>query len=250
MPQGGKFTIDTRNVTVDDGNAQTRPGLLLGSYVLLSATDTGHGMGSKIQARIFEPFFTTKEVGKGTGLGLSTVYGIVKQSGGFIWVSSAPGKGSSFEIFLPQAQGQCDPAAAKPVVLPSMPDALTVLVVEDDAAVRELAGRFLDTAGFCVLTAADGVEALQIATDQGTSIGALLTDVVMPKMSGTELAVRLRSLLPDLKVIFMSGYLEQMEQSPKFMDTSLFLEKPFTREILLHKVNEAFRSADLAHLKR
>jgi signal transduction histidine kinase len=250
MPQGGKLAIETRNVAVDEAYAQTRPGLLPGSYVLLSTADTGHGMDPKTLARIFEPFFTTKDVGKGTGLGLSTVYGIVKQSGGFIWVESAPGKGSCFEVFLPQVQEQIDPATAKAVPLPSVPDALTILVVEDDASVRELASRFLDTAGFRVLEARDGVEALYIAKKHGPSIGALLTDVVMPRMRGTELATRLGDLFPDLKVIFMSGHLEQIEQSPKPMSDSLFLEKPFTREILLRKVNEAFRSADLAHLKR
>ena len=250
MPHGGKLTIATQNLLVDPIYAQSRPGLIAGSYVLLSAADTGHGMDAKTQARIFEPFFTTKEVGKGTGLGLSTVYGIVKQSGGFIYVHSAPEKGTCFEIFLPQVQEQCEPLTASSLVLPSAREAITVLVVEDDTAVRELACRFLDTAGFRVLAARDGVEALRIAGEHGSSIGALLTDVVMPRMRGTELAARLSELFPDLKIIFMSGYLEQIEQSPSLMNNSLFLEKPFTREIMLRKVNEAFRSADLAHLKR
>ena len=151
----------------------SRPGLIAGSYVLLSAADTGHGMDAKTQARIFEPFFTTKEVGKGTGLGLSTVYGIVKQSSGFIYVHSAPEKGTCFEIFLPQVQEQCEPLTASSLVLPSAREAITVLVVEDDTAVRELACRFLDTAGFRVLAARDGVEALRIAGEHGSSIGCL-----------------------------------------------------------------------------
>jgi len=250
MPQGGKFIIETRNVIVDEAYAQTRPGLGIGAYVLLSAADNGHGMDSKTKARIFEPFFTTKEVGRGTGLGLSTVYGIVQQSGGFIWVESAPGKGSCFEVYLPQVREHAEPIADPKTFLPSAPEALTVLVVEDDAAVRELASRFLDTAGFRVLAAHDGVEALRIAKQYGPSIGALLTDVVMPRMRGTELAARLTDLLPDLKVIFMSGYLEQMEQDDKLLHDGLFLEKPFSRESLLRTVNEAFRSASLAHLKR
>jgi signal transduction histidine kinase/ActR/RegA family two-component response regulator len=249
MPQGGKLTIATRNVTVDSAYAQTRPGLIPGSYVLLSTTDTGCGMDAKTQARIFEPFFTTKEAGKGTGLGLSTVYGIVKQSSGFIWVQSAPGKGSCFEVYLPQVQEQAT-IAEKAVSLTSAPDALTVLVVEDDDSVRELAARFLDTAGYRAIMAKDGVEALQFANELGSAIGALVTDVVMPRMRGTELATRLANLLPDVKVIFMSGYLEHVEESQQAIDDSLFLEKPFTRESLIHKVNEAFRSADLAHLKR
>lgn len=250
MPQGGKLTIETHNVAVDEAHALSRPGLLQGSYVLLSATDTGHGMDAMTQARIFEPFFTTKEVGRGTGLGLSTVYGIVKQSGGFIWVESAPGQGTCFEVYLPQVQDPGSPAAPNLIPLPQISEAHTILVVEDDAAVRELACRFLDTAGFHVLAAQDGVEAFQIAREFGPSISALLTDVVMPRMRGTELANRLTALLPDLKVIFMSGYLEYVEQDHTFTGESLFLEKPFTRETLLRKINEAFRSASLAHLKR
>jgi signal transduction histidine kinase len=250
MPWGGKLTIATQNLTVDGSFAQAHLGLAPGSYVLLSAADTGHGMDAKTQARIFEPFFTTKEVGKGTGLGLSTVYGIVKQSGGFIYVQSAPGMGTCFEIFLPQVQEKYESLANVVTPLPSVPKALTVLVVEDDIAVRDLASRFLATAGFHVLAAMDGVEALQIAGKHGPSIGALLTDVVMPRMRGTELASRLGDLFPDMKVILMSGYLEQIEQSPKLADGSFFLEKPFTRESLLQKVNEAFHTANLAPLRR
>jgi signal transduction histidine kinase/ActR/RegA family two-component response regulator len=249
MPKGGKLTLTTRNVTVDAAYAQSRPGLVIGSYVLLSATDTGHGMDATVQARIFEPFFTTKEVGKGTGLGLSTVYGIVRQSGGFIWVQSAPGKGSCFEIYLPQVQERPELVIPGSITLPALSDALTILVVEDDTAVRDLAARLLETAGYHVLTAKDGVEALQIIGERGASIGAVLTDVVMPRMRGTELAERLVHLLPHTKVILMSGYLEQIEQNPKQLGVNLFLEKPFTREILLRKVNEAFRSTDFAHLR-
>lgn len=249
MPRGGNLIIETSNVSVDSSVAHTRPGLTPGPYALLSVTDNGHGMDAKTQARIFEPFFTTKEVGKGTGLGLSTVYGIVKQSGGFIYVESAPGKGTCFEVYLPQVQEQCDPVVTKSPSLPTLPDSPTVLVVEDDNSVRELASRFLDTAGFRVLAAKDGVEALQLATEHCTSIGALLTDVVMPRMRGTELAARLSALNPDLKVIYMTGYLEHIEQIPRPSD-SFFLEKPFSREALLRTVNDAFRSADLAHLKR
>ncbi len=250
MPQGGKLTIETRNVEVDEALAATRPGLLQGPYVLVSATDTGHGMDEKTLARIFEPFFTTKDVDRGTGLGLSTVYGIVKQSGGFIWVGSTPGKGSSFEVYLPQVFEKGDSIAPNLPCFSGVPEALTILVVEDDASVRELATRFLDTAGFQVLAAKDGVEALQIAKETGNSIGALLTDVVMPRMRGPELAARLSPLFPDLKIIFMSGYLDHIEQNHKLMEDSLVLEKPFTRELLLHKVNEAFRSSSLAHIKR
>jgi signal transduction histidine kinase len=207
MPKGGKLTIETSNLTVDGEYAQTRPGLQQGPFVLLSATDTGHGMDAKTKARIFEPFFTTKEVGKGTGLGLAMVYGIVKQSGGFIWVESSPGKGSRFEVYLPKVSEKGDVVAPERVPLSPVPGAPTIMVVEDDVAVRELAIKFLGTAGYHVLAAKDGVEALQIARGCGQSIGALLTDVVMPNMRGTELAARLGNLLPETKVIFMSGYL-------------------------------------------
>jgi signal transduction histidine kinase/ActR/RegA family two-component response regulator len=249
MPQGGKLTVATQNVDADPAYAQTSPGLSVGRYVLLSVTDTGHGMDAKTQARIFEPFFTTKEVGKGTGLGLSTVYGIVKQSGGFIWVQSIPGKGSCFEVYLPQVQEQSDASVAAVPSLPVASDSQrTLLVVEDDASVRELTARFLDSAGYRVLAAKDGIEALQYAAKYGPAIGALLTDIVMPRMRGTDLAERLTSLVPDIKVILMSGYLEQMEKIPKLGERMFFLEKPFTREELLRKVNEAFLSSQFAQM--
>jgi two-component system, cell cycle sensor histidine kinase and response regulator CckA len=249
MPQGGKLTVATRNVDANAAYAQTRPGLSAGRYVLLSATDTGQGMDAKTQTRIFEPFFTTKEVGKGTGLGLSTVYGIVKQSGGFIWVQSAPGKGSCFEVYLPQVQEQSDAIRVSPPSMPIASDSQrTLLVVEDDASVRDLTARFLDSAGYRVLAAKDGIEALQYAAKYGPSIGALLTDIVMPRMRGPDLAERLTTLVPDIKVILMSGYLEQMEQIAKLGEGTFFLEKPFTREELLRKVNDVFRSSEFAQI--
>jgi signal transduction histidine kinase len=248
MPKGGKLKLETANVIVDKESEQARPGLQAGSYVLLSATDTGHGMDAKTIARVFEPFFTTKEVGKGTGLGLATVYGIVKQSGGFIWVESALGKGSRFEVYLPIVAESREPLAEAERVLPSrVPGAPTILVVEDDLAVRELAAKFLDTAGYNVLAAKDGVEAMEIANDCGQPISGLLTDVVMPRMRGTELAALLSNALPEMKVIFMSGYLENNDESQALVESSVFLEKPFTRESLLSKVNEAFRLAGLAN---
>jgi signal transduction histidine kinase/ActR/RegA family two-component response regulator len=249
MPKGGKLTISTNNITVDKDYAQSRPGLQPGAYVLLSATDTGHGMDSRTKARIFEPFFTTKEVGKGTGLGLATVYGIVKQSGGFICVESAPGVGSRFEVYLPQVSETNEelvvPEKTQPVLTAGAP---TIMVVEDDAAVRELATKFLSAAGYRVLAAKDGVEALQIAEDSVQAIEALLTDVVMPKMRGTELAVRLGKLRPEMAVVFMSGYLENNDDGRELIDPDAFLEKPFTRETLLNKVNQAPRSKKSSEL--
>jgi signal transduction histidine kinase/FixJ family two-component response regulator len=251
MPKGGKLTIQTSNVTVDKNYAQSRPGLHPGSYVLLSATDTGYGMDANTKARIFEPFFTTKDVGKGTGLGLATVYGIVKQSGGFIWVESDLGVGSRFEVYLPRVSEKKDMHLIAEQEPPAaVPGAPTIMVVEDDAAVRELATKFLGSAGYRVLAANDGVEALQIANDCGQSIGLLLTDVVMPKMRGTQLAERLSNLCPAMEVIFMSGYLESDDQGQDSVDAASFLQKPFTRETLLNKVNEAFRSPAFAKPKR
>jgi signal transduction histidine kinase/CheY-like chemotaxis protein len=247
MPKGGKLTIETCNVMADEKYTQSRPGLQQGPYVLLSVIDTGHGMDAKTKGRIFEPFFTTKDVGKGTGLGLATVYGIVKQSGGFIWVESAPGKGSRFEVYLSEVAEKSDslPTAERVARSPVL-GAPSIMVVEDDVKVQELAIMFLEAAGYQVLAANDGVEALQIAKHCGQSIGALLTDVVMPNMRGPELAAQLSDELPEMKVIFMSGYLEHNDESNKLIEDNVFLEKPFTRESLLSKVSEAFRSAKLA----
>ncbi len=248
MPKGGRLTIETCNITVDGDYGQTRPGLRVGSFVLLSATDTGHGMDAKTKARVFEPFFTTKDIGKGTGLGLATVYGIVKQSGGFVWVESSPGEGSRFEVYLPQVSETSNPVlTVESVAPPAATGTPTIMVVEDDAAVRELASKFLDTAGYRVLAAKDGPEALQMAKDSAQPIGALLTDVVMPRMRGTELARRLIDSLPEVKVVYMSGYLEHEGENHKLLEGGEFLEKPFTRESLLSKVNEVFRSEGLVN---
>ncbi len=238
MPKGGKLTIETRNVNVDTEYLQGRPGLQAGSFVLLSSTDTGQGMDQKTKARIFEPFFTTKEVGKGTGLGLATVYGIVKQSGGFVYVQSAVGKGTCFEIYFPHVAATDETTQSDRPSPARVLDAPTVLVVEDDQAVRDLTTSFLNTAGYQVLSAKDGFEALQLAKECGDSIAVLLTDVVMPKMRGTELAKRLRADFPATKVIFVSGYLEHNQEGAEILAYGVFLEKPFTRESLLNQVNE------------
>jgi signal transduction histidine kinase/ActR/RegA family two-component response regulator len=239
MPNGGKLIIETRNITVDESYAQTRPGLQQGSYVLLTTTDTGHGMDATTKTRIFEPFFTTKDVGKGTGLGLSTVYGIVKQSCGFIWVDSTPGEGARFEVYLPEINETADLTVARKTARPTVQGSPTVLVVEDDAAVRDLAVNFLNSSGYRVLAAKDGVEALRLAKQSVYPVSAVLTDIVMPNMRGTELAVWLRELLPELKVIFMSGYMEHNTESRERMTDGQFLEKPFSRDTLLAKVAES-----------
>jgi len=242
MPTGGKLTIETRNLIADQEYVQGRPGLQQGSYVLLSATDSGHGMDATTKARIFEPFFTTKEVGKGTGLGLATVYGIVQQSGGFICVESEVGRGTRFEVYLPsvvEKKTAEEVFARKTPITAAVKVAPTILIAEDDAAVRELASRFLDQAGYRVITAKDGIEAIQLAKECGQPIGALLTDVVMPNMRGPELAAQVRNLLPDTAVVFMSGYLEHNGESQEMAANAVFLEKPFTRATLLQCVGEA-----------
>jgi two-component system, cell cycle sensor histidine kinase and response regulator CckA len=241
MPQGGKLTIETRNVTVDDAFAKTRPPMQPGEYVRLTVADTGQGMDAATQARIFEPFFTTKEQGKGTGLGLATVYGVVKQSGGCIWVESELGKGTRFEVYLPlvhELEEQTRPAAA-PAKITDRSE--TVLIVEDEDEVRELAALFMKSEGYTVLTAKDGREALAtLRSDQPLDV--LVTDVVMPNMRGPELAKQLKSLRPDLRIIYMSGYLEYNTTSGEFLEEGFFLQKPFTRDILLTKVTEALTS--------
>jgi signal transduction histidine kinase/CheY-like chemotaxis protein len=246
MPLGGKLTIETQNVIADEEYSRRRPSVEPGAYVLMSVTDTGHGMDEATKARIFEPFFTTKEPGKGTGLGLATVYGVVKQSGGFIWVESQPGDGARFEIYLPrtveqvesaQKAGECNGCSGKQK---------TVLVVEDEKEVRELAREFLKSAGYSVLTAEDGTEALETAKRVGKSIDVVLTDIVMPKMRGPALAKQLKELLPNVKIVFMTGYLEQNGDGAEFLKGAFFLQKPFTREGVVTQIGEALKNGKSA----
>jgi signal transduction histidine kinase/ActR/RegA family two-component response regulator len=244
MPLGGKLTIETQNVVMDKKCAQIRPSIEPGKYVLVSVTDTGHGMDAATKARIFEPFFTTKEPGKGTGLGLATVYGVVKQSGGFIWVESEPGNGSRFEVYLPRTEerveGEFDETSRKPAA--SLGRRRTVLVVEDEREVRELACEFLTAAGYSVLTAEDGREALETAERMGASIQAVLTDIVMPRMRGPELGLQLKILLPHVKIVYMTGYLEQDNGGTEFLEDAFFLQKPFSRETVVRLVGQAIKT--------
>jgi two-component system cell cycle sensor histidine kinase/response regulator CckA len=238
MPSGGTLMIETHNVTIDAKYSRIRPSVKPGQYVMLAVTDNGTGMSAEIKARIFEPFFTTKEPGKGTGLGLATVYGIVNQSSGYIHVDSALGTGTRFEIYLPLTQQQT-PAVSSPALYATQsPHGETVLLAEDEEAVRILTCEFLQSAGYNVLTATDGVEALDIAQRLGSSIHLLLTDVVMPHMRGPELAERLRSLLPNLKVVFISGYSEELHGSGGLPEDAVFVQKPFSREVLLQQLRE------------
>jgi signal transduction histidine kinase len=242
MPLGGKLTIETQNLIVDHDNAHFHSSVERGDYVVLSVSDTGSGMDSATKARIFEPFFTTKEPGKGTGLGLATVYGVVKQSGGFISVDSSLGNGSRFSVYLPQTFEQMDAFLHLPAVRETIVGRKTVLVVEDEREVRELACEFLKAAGYSVLTAEDGSEALEIAQRLGKSVHVVLTDIVMPKMRGPALAKHLKTLLPHVKIVYMTGYLEQSAPDDDFLQDAFFLQKPFSRESVVGQVGESLKA--------
>ena len=246
MPQGGKLTVETQRLNVDEAYAQERPPLKPGQYVQLVVTDTGHGMDAATKSRIFEPFFTTKESGKGTGLGLATVYGVVRQSGGFIWVETSPGNGARFEIYLPRAVEKEEAVSYERVPARSRHGSETILVVEDEDEVRSLASEFLRSAGYSVLTAKDGVEALEVSDRLGGSIQLLLTDVVMPKMRGTELAQKLKACFPSLRIVYMSGYLEQDTCSGEILEKAIVLMKPFSRDALIRQIGEAFENKTCA----
>jgi CheY-like chemotaxis protein len=239
MPSGGKITIETTNAVLDDTYAQEHPGVRPGPYVMMSVTDTGCGMDAETQARIFEPFFTTKEHGKGTGLGLATVYGIVKQSGGNIFVYSEVGRGTTFRIYLPRAVGRAAAIADNPQVVEARPGSETVLLVEDDEAVRSLAREILEEAGYTVLTASDGPSAVAVSETHAEPIELLLTDLVMPQMGGAELAQRLETSRPDMSVIYVSGHTDSaVFHQGLLRPGSYFIQKPFTPTTLAAKVRE------------
>ena len=239
MPRGGRLTIETDNAELDEEAASHHGELKAGFYIRLSVTDTGFGMDEETRGRIFEPFFTTKERGKGTGLGLSTVYGIVKQSGGGIWVYSEPGQGTAFKIYLPRLL-EATALARKASTVPRRAEGTeTILVVEDEDAVRNAARRILERAGYTVLTAANGAEALRAAELHQAEIHLLLTDVVMPQMSGGILAERLVKQRPGIKVLFMSGYPDTAIGHHGVLDVGTkFIAKPFIAADLPLKVRE------------
>ncbi len=240
MPSGGKLIIETANVLLDEEYAHTHIGVTPGHYVRLSISDTGIGMPQEIREKAFEPFFTTKEIGRGTGLGLSTVYGIVKQSGGNTWVYSEPGHGTTFKIYLPRVEQELD-TFQRPDETDSLPrGSETVLLVEDEPLVRGLALRLLTQQGYGVLEASNGEEALRVAQEHaGEPIHLLLTDVVMPRMSGKELADHLKSLRPGIKVLYVSGYTDNAIVHHGVLDPDThFLQKPFSHRTLSHKVRE------------
>jgi PAS domain S-box-containing protein len=238
MPTGGKLTIETANVEHDPAYARAREGAAVSRFVMLAVTDTGVGMDEATKARIFEPFFTTKEAGKGTGLGLATVYGIVNQSGGFIWVYSEPGNGTSFKIYLPRVDAPAEGVkAAGNVSVPRGTE--TVLLVEDAAAVRAVAKQVLQRQGYTVLEAPHGEAALHLAQKHRGRIHLLLTDVVMPVLSGRRLAEQLAPLRPDMKVLYASGYTDDSVVRHGILESgTAYLQKPFTPDSLARKVRE------------
>jgi len=239
MPSGGRLTIKTATVELDAEAVHPHPDAHPGPYVLLSVSDTGHGMDTATQARIFEPFFTTKEPGKGTGLGLSTVHGIVGQSGGFIAVDSAPGRGTMFKVYLLHAGGQAQPAEP-PASLAEQPQGSeTILLVDDQEEPRMLAQDCLLELGYRVLEARDGAEAVRLSHQHQGPIHLLLTDLVMPGMNGGELARRLAAERPGTKVLYMSGYTDDtIVKLSVLVSEAPFLQKPFTPFSLACKVRE------------
>jgi PAS domain S-box-containing protein len=244
MPHGGKMTIETSNVALDEGFARTHAPMIAGNYVMLAISDTGVGMDAETQSRIFEPFFTTKGA-KGTGLGLSTVYGIVKQSGGFIFVDSQPHRGTAFRAYFPRVDGREDAAAPQDAIGLPRParGRETILLVEDEANVRRLARQYLETQGYKILEAADGAEALQIVEGHKDKIDLLLTDVVMPGINGRELAAHVTQKLPEIRVIYMSGYSENAVGHDGMLDAGInLLQKPFSLPALKERVREVLDS--------
>jgi PAS domain S-box-containing protein len=239
MPRGGKLVIESRNVFLDRAYVRGHQPVVAGEYVMLAVSDTGHGMDAETQSRIFEPFFTTKEPGKGTGLGLSTVYGIVKQSGGFIWAYSEQGLGTAMKIYFPRIYDAVEPARAVKADLPPLGGTETVLLAEDEEDVRLLMSEYLQQNGYAVLPARNGEDAIEIAERHDGPIHLLVTDVVMPKIGGWELAERLANLRPDLKVIYLSGYTEySTAPCDDRVWRDAFIQKPFAMELLARKIRE------------
>lgn len=239
MPQGGRLTIETANVDFDEEYIRAHPIVKPGPYVMLAISDNGTGMDAATQARIFEPFFTTKGQGKGTGLGLSTVYGIVKQSNGFIWIYSEPGKGTTFKTYFPRVEGEVTRSTAERRLETGFQGSETILVVEDEESLRSLAGRILRARGYNVLEAANGAAALDVAREYEGEIHLVVTDVIMPGMSGNELVTQLKTTRPGIKSLFVSGYPDDAIAPHGILDPGItFLQKPFTGESLTRKIRE------------
>ena len=243
MPNGGKLTIETQNVELDQEYVHGHLSALAGPYVMLAVSDTGVGMDAGTQARIFEPFFTTKEKGRGTGLGLATVYGIVKQSGGWIWVYSEPGHGTTFKVYFPRVAEVAAPAAASPAPPASVRGSETVLLVEDDEMIRSLVLKMLKANGYTVLVAARGDEVERVAGQHEGPIHLLMTDVVLPGLNGPEVARRLAATRAGIRVLYLSGYTNEAIARHGVLEPGVaFLQKPFTSVMLGRKVREVLDS--------
>ena len=237
MPRGGRITIETAEVQLDETYARTHADIEPGDFVMVAIGDTGQGMDGETRRHLFEPFFTTKETGKGTGLGLATVYGTVKQLGGDIWVYSEPGQGTAFKLYFPRVSGTAAARAMEQPGFERAPRTETVLVVEDEEAVRDLTVTMLRKLGHNVLAAASGVEAIEIARSHSGTIALLVTDVVMPNMSGRQVADHLVKLMPALKVLYLSGYTDSTVVHHGVIEGDAgFLPKPFSREALANKI--------------
>jgi len=246
MPVGGSIKIATGNVKLDKGYAKQHPPLVPGPYVMLSFSDTGHGIDKQLLPKIFEPFFTTKESGKGTGLGLATVYGIVKQSSGNIWVYSEPGIGTTFKIYFPRVDLKEALTAPVPKTA-SKGGSETILLVEDDVDIRELVAAMLKAAGYKVLKAESTPAALEAARTSTTNIDLLLTDIIMPEMSGVELCERVRASRPEIKWLYMTGYAgSELGRRGLLESEAVILEKPFDENELLASVRAALDRKDSA----
>ncbi|MGO9125149.1 MAG: ATP-binding protein [Terriglobales bacterium] len=245
MPQGGKLTIETANVSLDQTYVQRHPIVPAGEYALLAVSDSGEGIATEHLNHIFEPFYTTKEAGKGTGLGLATVYGIVKQSAGYTWVYSEPGRGTTFKIYLPRVLGAGEEERHSPVMESPPHGRETVLLVEDEAAVRASTGEFLVRCGYTVVAAENGEEALLVARDYSGVIHLMISDVVMPKMGGPQLAAQLAAERPHLKALFVSGYAENTVLQHGNIDVrTQFLSKPFSLSTLAKKIREVLEISE------
>jgi PAS domain S-box-containing protein len=244
MPRGGQLIIETAHATLDDHRARFHEDIKPGDYVMLAVTDTGSGMSDEVKARLFEPFFTTKPQGQGTGLGLATCYGVIKQSGGHINVYSELGRGTTFKVYLPRVTGRAEAMPTVPTVTTARGGSETILLVEDDSAVRALSARLLRAKGYAVIEANNGQEALRVASEQPDKrIALLLTDVIMPEMGGRDLAERFHAVRPDTKVLFCSGYThEAIDRNGELEPGVAFLQKPFTPLALASKIREVLET--------
>ncbi len=246
MPKGGKLTLETLNIEIDEDYAALRVDVEPGSYVMVAMTDSGLGMNEETQSKMFEPFYTTKGLGKGTGLGLSTVYGIVKQSGGDIFVYSEPGIGTTLKIYMPRVEGVSPKKNITEKHHTASHGNETILLIEDDVAVRGIVSDILEDSGYTLLEASCGSEALEICREHKDKIDLLLSDVVMPGMNGRELADQIEAMIPGIAVLFMSGYTDNAIQHHGILEQdTAFIEKPFTKFSLVRKIRDVLGQIEL-----